>query len=106
MTTKITLLGLVQIIDNMNTTILSDGTIKYRTDDWTGYRNPSEPMTKTKWYKDGIKYWEVKGSNGTYIVSVGPTDLLECECLGFLYRKKCKHLMEVVNKIRKNSDEV
>ena len=90
----------------MNTITLKDGRLKHRIDGWTGYQNTNESMAKTKWYKDGIKYWEVKGSNGTYIVSVGPTDLLECECLGFLYRKKCKHLMEVVNKIRRNLDEL
>ena len=69
-------------------------------------RNPNEPMTKTKWYKDGVKYWEVKGSKNTYVVKTNGNNLLECECLGFTYRKNCKHIKEIVNKIRKNLDEV
>ena len=84
----------------MTSTTLSDGTIKYRTGDWTGYRNSSEPMTKTKWYKDGVKYWEVKGSKNTYIVKINGNNLLECECLGFTYRKNCKHIKEIVNKVK------
>ena len=53
----------------MTSTTLSDGRIKYTTDGWTGFRKPTEPMTKTKWYKNGVKYWEVKGSKNTYVVS-------------------------------------
>ena len=81
-----------------------DGRIKYTTEGWTGFRNPNEPMTKTKWYKDGVKYWEVKGSKNTYVVKTNGNNLLECECLGFIYRKNCKHIKEIVNKIRKNKN--
>ena len=98
--------GLVQIIDNMITTTLKDGRLKHKIDGWTGYQNPNESMVKTKWYKDGAKYWEVKGSKNTYIVKTGLNNLLECECLGFVYRKNCKHIKEIVNKIRKNLDEL
>ena len=90
----------------MNTITLSDGRIKYTTDGWIGFRNPNELMTKTKWYKNGVKYWEVKGSKNTYIVKANGNNLLECECLGFIYRKNCKHIKEIVNKIRKNLDEL
>ena len=84
----------------MTSTTLSDGRIKYTTDGWTGFRKLTEPMTKTKWYKDGVKYWEVKGSKNTYIVKANGNNLLECECLGFIYRKNCKHIKEIVNKMK------
>ena len=90
----------------MTSTTLSDGRIKYTTDGWIGFRKPTEPMTKTKWYKNGVKYWEVKGSKNTYVVSCDERNLLKCECLGFTYRRNCKHIKEIVSKIRKNSDEV
>ena len=96
------LAGLVQITDNMTTITLKDGRLKHRIDGWTGYQNLNESMAKTKWYKDGVKYWEVKGSKNTYVVKTGLNNLLECECLGFTYRKNCKHIKEIVNKIRNN----
>ena len=89
----------------MNTITLKDGRLKHRIDGWTGYQNSNESMAKTKWYKDGVKYWEVKGSKNTYIVKANENNLLECECLGFIYRKNCKHIKEIVNKIRKNLDD-
>ena len=89
----------------MNTITLKDGRLKHRIDGWTGYQNSNESMTKTKWYKDGAKYWEVKGSKNIYVVKTGLNNLLECECLGFVYRKNCKHIKEIVNKIRKNLDD-
>ena len=79
--------GLDQIIDNMNTITLTDGRLKHRIDGWTGYQNSNESVAKTKWYKDGVKYWEVKGSKNIYVVKTGLNNLLECECLGFVYRK-------------------
>ena len=102
MTIKIILIGQDRIIYNMNTITLTDGRLKHSIEGWTGYQNPNEPMTKTKWYKDGVKYWEIKGSKNTYVVKTDNRNLLECECLGFTYRKKCKHIEEVVNKIRNN----
>ena len=82
---------------------LSDGRIKHRLDGWTGYQNSNEPITKTKWYKEGVKYWEVQGSKNTYVVSVDEYNHLSCECIGFRYHKNCKHIKEIVNKIRKGN---
>ena len=79
-TNRTILVGLVQIIDNMNTITLKDGRLKHTTGGWVGYQNPNESIAKTKWYKDGVKYWEVKGSKNTYIVKTNGNNLLECEC--------------------------
>ena len=80
----------------IKTITLKDGTLKHRLDGWTGYQNPSEPITKTKWYKDGTKYWEVStpsksrpGKFNTYLVKFDGT--YSCTCLGYTYRRKCKH---------------
>ena len=86
----------------MNTTTLKDGRLKHKIDGWTGYQKPNESMAKTKWFKDGVKYWEVKGSKNTYVVKVDSRNLLECECLGFTVRKNCKHIKEVVKKVKIN----
>ena len=86
----------------MTSTTLKDGRIKYKTEGWTGFRHPDQPMAKTKWFKDGVKYWEVKGTKNTYIVRADNRNLLECDCLGFTYRKNCKHIKEIVNKLRSN----
>ena len=53
----------------MVTTTLPDGRLKHILDNWTGFQNPNEPMTKTKWYRDDVEYHEVKGSTATYIVT-------------------------------------
>ena len=82
----------------MITTTLSDGRLKHEIEGWTGYQNPSQPMTKTKWLKDGVKYWEVKGTKNTYIVTCNGTGKMNCECKGFMFRKKCKHVTEILEK--------
>ena len=46
----------------MNTITLKDGRLKHKIDGWTGYQNLGEPMTKTKWFKAGTEYWEIKGT--------------------------------------------
>ena len=79
----------------MTSITLSDGRIKHTTPGWTGYQNLGEPMTKTKWFKDGTKYWEIEGTKNTYVVSCNERNLLKCECLGFTYRKRCKHITQV-----------
>ena len=78
----------------MTSTTLSDGRIKHITPGWTGYQNPSEPMSKTKWFKGGVKYWEVKGSQ-TYLVTKDSLGKMNCECKGFMFRKKCKHILNL-----------
>ena len=88
-----------------DTITLKDGRLKHRIDGWTGYQKPDEPMTKTKWYKDGTKYWEVStpsksrpGQVNTYIVTRDSDNKMSCECLGFKYHRKCRHLTEIERK--------
>jgi len=82
----------------MISTTLTDGRVKHTTPGWVGYQNPGEPMTKTKWLKDGVKYWEVKSSisKNTYLVTRNISGKIECECKGFMFRKMCKHISEIL----------
>ena len=79
----------------MISTTLLDGRIKHETPGWTGYQNPGEPMIKTKWLKDGVKYWEVKGTKNIYLVTRNTSGKINCECKGFMFRKKCKHILNL-----------
>ena len=81
----------------MISTTLTDGRIKHEISGWVGYQSPSDPMTKTKWFKDGVKYWEVEGSQ-TYIVTQNQMGKMNCECKGFMFRKKCRHISEILEK--------
>jgi len=81
-----------------DTTTLPDGRLKHKIEGWVGYQNPGEPMTKTKWLKDGVKYWEVKGTKNMYLVTRNTTGKMNCECKGFMFRKKCKHVTEILEK--------
>ena len=80
----------------MITTTLSDGRLRHRIDGWTGYQNPSEPMTKTKWLRDDLEYHEIQGSNSIYIVTRDNTGRITCECKGFQFRERCKHILEIL----------
>tara|TARA_Y100000592_G_scaffold83462_1_gene133327 strand:+ start:245 stop:487 length:243 start_codon:yes stop_codon:yes gene_type:complete len=80
----------------MVTTILPDGRLKHVLDNWTGFQNPNEPITKTKWYRDDMEYHEIQGSNTTYIVTRDKMGKINCECKGFQFRKKCKHVLEIL----------
>ena len=77
---------------------LHDGRIKHTTPGWIGYQNPGEPMLKTKWFKDGVEYWEVKGTKNMYLVTRDTSGKMNCECKGFMFRKKCRHVTEILNK--------
>ena len=82
----------------MQTITLSDGRLKHTLEGWTGYQNSSEPMSKTKWYKDGSDYWEIQGSsNHTYVVTRNEYGNMSCECIGYRFHRKCKHITEVLN---------
>ena len=81
----------------MISTTLSDGRIKHKMPGWVGYQSPGQSMLMTKWFKDGVKYWEVEGSH-TYLVTRNTTGKMNCECKGFMFRKKCKHVTEILNK--------
>ena len=90
----------------MNTITLKDGRLKHTTGDWIGIQNPGEPMTKTKWRKKGMKYYEVKSASKskpgvvyTYTVIKDTIGNMSCSCLGYRYHKDCKHLTEVTDEV-------
>ena len=83
----------------MISTTLSDGTIKHITSGWTGYQSPGQSMLKTKWYKDETKYWRVQGSKTTYTVTRDESGKYSCECVGFKFRKYCKHIKKIKKKL-------
>jgi hypothetical protein len=81
----------------MTSTTLTDGRIKHEIPGWVGYQSPGQSMLKTKWFKDGVKYWEVEGSQ-TYLVTKDTMGKMNCECKGFMFRKKCRHITEILEK--------
>ena len=83
----------------MISTTLSDGTIKHTTPGWIGYQKPSQSMLKTKWYKDGTNYWRVKGSKTTYTITRDELEKYSCECVGFKFRKYCKHIKKIKKRL-------
>ena len=76
---------------NMNTITLSDGRLKHTLDGWVGIQQPNQPITKTKWRKTDSEYWEING----YTLTRNNTGNITCECKGYTFRKKCKHITEV-----------
>ena len=76
---------------NMNTITLSDGRLKHTLDGWVGIQQPNQPITKTKWRKTDSEYWEING----YTLTRNNTGNITCECKGYTFRKKCKHIEEV-----------
>ena len=84
---------------------LSDGRIKHSTDGWTGYQKLGEPVTKTKWFKHGTEQWQVYSTSKsrqavvhTYTVLKDNLNKFSCNCLGYRYQKKCKHITEISDK--------
>tara|TARA_R110002110_G_scaffold3735_1_gene19295 strand:+ start:193 stop:432 length:240 start_codon:yes stop_codon:yes gene_type:complete len=75
----------------MNTIILSDGTLQHTLDGWIGIQNPNEHVTKTKWRKTNYQYWEING----YTITRTDSGKMSCECKGYFFRKKCRHIEEV-----------
>ena len=49
-------------------------------------------------FRDDMKYWEVQGSKTTYIVTQNSVGTFSCECKGFQFRKKCRHIDEIKEK--------
>ena len=82
----------------MFTTTLPDGRLKHKIKGWTGYQNPEEPMTKTKWLRDDVEYHEIQGSNSIYIVQKDRTGKVSCECKGFQFRKNANILCKFYKK--------
>ena len=81
---------------SIKTIMLKDGRQKHTIKGWVGYSNANEGMNKTKWLKNDTEYYEVQGSKSMYIVQRDKTGKVSCECKGFQFRKKCKHLLEIL----------
>ena len=79
-----------------DTTTLPDGRLKHKIEGWTGYQKPGEPMTKTKWLRDDLEYHEIQGSSSMYLVTRDKNGKTSCECKGFQFRKRCKHILEIL----------
>ena len=75
----------------LNTTTLPNGNIQHTIDGWIGIQSPDEPMTKTKWRRTDYTYWEVND----YTVTRDTTNHYSCECKGYIFRKKCKHIESI-----------
>jgi hypothetical protein len=78
----------------MITTTLSDGKLQHTLDGWIGIQNPNEHIHKTKWRKTNYQYWEING----YTVTRTDLGRTSCECKGYFFRKKCRHIDEVNSK--------
>tara|TARA_R100001443_G_C3313575_1_gene168347 strand:+ start:502 stop:771 length:270 start_codon:yes stop_codon:yes gene_type:complete len=78
---------------------LPDGVIKYTLDDWIGYRQPGQPMLKTKWRKTNIEYWEFPNSknNNVYTVQKDNMNIFSCDCPGYRFHRKCRHIVAIKN---------
>ena len=75
----------------MNTITLSDGSKQHTLPKWIGIQGVGEPMTKTKWRKTDVEYWEING----YTLSRNNVGNITCECKGYIFRKKCRHIEQI-----------
>ena len=87
----------------MNTITVPDGSKQHTLDNWIGIQKSGEPMTKTKWRRTDMEYWEVKSNSKskpgvvyTYTVTKNTLGSMSCDCLGYRYRKNCRHIEEIV----------
>jgi hypothetical protein len=87
----------------MDTITLSDGRLQHTLKNWIGIQQPNESMAKTKWRRTDIEYYEVKSASKskpgvvyTYTVTKNTLGSLSCDCLGYRYRKNCRHLKEII----------
>tara|TARA_R110001583_G_C5345942_1_gene379997 strand:+ start:144 stop:422 length:279 start_codon:yes stop_codon:yes gene_type:complete len=85
-----------------DTITLPDGRLQHKTGNWIGIQNSDESMTKTKWRKTDMKYWEVQSDSKskpgvvyTYTVTKNILGIMACDCLGYRYHKDCKHIKEI-----------
>tara|TARA_R100001509_G_C4822205_1_gene200233 strand:- start:550 stop:786 length:237 start_codon:yes stop_codon:yes gene_type:complete len=77
----------------MNTTILENGVKRHTLNGWVGIQQPDEPIAKTKWRRTDSKYWNING----YTITQNKFGTMTCECKGFYFRKKCRHIEEAKN---------
>ena len=79
----------------MITITLPDGTLQHTLDDWIGIQNPNESIQKTKWRRTDFQYWDING----YTITRDNLGRITCECKGYFFRKKCRHIEEVRNEV-------
>ena len=60
----------------MNTTTLPNGNLQHKLDGWVGIQQSNQPMTKTKWRKTDVEYWEING----YTLTRNKMGNITCEC--------------------------
>ena len=82
--------------NSIKTIMLIGGKQKHTMEGWIGYSEPNEGMNKTKWRRTDMEYHEIQGSNSTYVVTRDSDGKINCQCKGFQFRKKCKHILEIL----------
>ena len=75
--------------------VLSDGTTQHTLDGWVGIQQPNEHMHKTKWRRTDFQYWDING----YTITRDNLGRITCECKGYFFRKKCRHIEEVRSEV-------
>ena len=77
----------------MQTTILKDGSKQHTLDGWVGIQPPNTTMVKTKWRRTDMEYFNVGG----YTQVRNQMGSVTCTCKGYHFRKKCRHIEEILN---------
>ena len=75
----------------MDTITLPNGSKQHTLDGWIGIQPPNTSMIKTKWRRTDVEYYEVNG----YEITRNQYGRLQCQCKGYYFRKKCKHIKEI-----------
>jgi hypothetical protein len=75
--------------------VLSDGTTQHTLDGWVGIQQPNEHIHKTKWRRTDFQYWNING----YTITRDNLGKITCECKGYFFRKKCRHIEEVRSEV-------
>ena len=75
--------------------VLSDGTTQHTLDGWVGIQQPNEHIHKTKWRRTDFQYWDING----YTITRDNLGRITCECKGYFFRKKCRHIEEVRSEV-------
>ena len=79
----------------MITKTLDNGTIQHTLENWIGIQQPNEPMTKTKWRRTDMEYFNIGG----YTQIRNHMGSISCTCKGYHFRKKCRHIEEIGNEL-------
>ena len=79
----------------MQTITLSNGSKQHTLPNWIGIQSKNEPMTKTKWRRTDLDYFNVGG----YTQVRNQMGSITCTCKGYHFRKNCRHIDEVHNEL-------